>query len=132
MKVIVPQELLPALDIVANPSVLYDGEDAYVCYKSADDDGGNVVLRFSRVIDFRISPMNVDGLKGCRYPIEPWAFNEIIDGEETARWASLNPRFWLISFRDVTIEILFDTVSVVYRGRERVPQSKTLMRVLAS
>jgi hypothetical protein len=73
MKVIVPQEALPAIETVANPSVLYDGEDAYVCFKAAaGDGGGNVVLKFSEVIDCRISPMNVDGLKDCRYPIEPW------------------------------------------------------------
>ncbi len=118
---------------VANPAVLYDGNNAFVCYEaSPQEGGGNVVLKFDDVIDFRITPLNVDGLEGCRYPIKLWAFSEILGAEETLQWKVLDPRFWLISFRDVTIEIHFETVSLVRRDTKGGPQHKTLMDVLAN
>lgn len=133
MQVVVPQEAFPELGSVANPAVHYDGNNAFICYEaSLHVGGGNVVLKFGDVIDFRIMPLNVDGLKGCRYPIKPWAFSEILGGEETSQLKVLDPRFWLISFRDVTIEILFDTVSIVSRDTEGGSQHKTLMDVLAN
>lgn len=131
MQVVVPQEVFPELGTVASPSVFYDGSSVFVCYEaSVRAGGGNVVLKFSDVIDFRITPMNVDGLKDCRYPIEPWAFSEILAAEETSRWKALDPRFWFISFRDVTLEILFDTVSLISHDTENGPQNKALINVL--
>jgi len=132
MQVVVPTESFPEPGSVANPAALYDGHDVAVCYEaSARDGGGNVVLRFGDVIDFRVTPVNVDGLGDCRYPIKPWAFNEILGGAETSRWTALAPRFWMMSFNDVTIEILFDTVAIASRDSEGGPQHKTLMNALA-
>ncbi|KAA0700148.1 hypothetical protein DTW90_00030 [Neorhizobium sp. P12A] len=133
MQVAVAQEAFAELGKVANPAAFFDGNDAFICYEaSVRAGGGNVVLRFEDVIDFRITPMNVEGLKECRYPIQPWAFNEILDSEEASRWKALKPRFWLISLNDVTIEVLFDTVSVIGRDTEGGPQHKTLINVLSS
>ncbi|MCA1440375.1 hypothetical protein I6F07_09145 [Ensifer sp. IC4062] len=131
MQVSSPQEAFPELGTAANPAVLYDGNDAFVCYEaSVRSGGGNVVLKFGDVIDFRIKPVNVEGLKECRYPVNPWAFNEVVGGEETARWKALNPRLWLISFNDVMIEVLFETVSLVSHDAEGGPQHRTLIGVL--
>lgn len=91
-----------------------------------------MVLKFGDVIDFHITPLNVEGLKGCRYPIQPWAFNEILDSEETSRWKALSPRFWLISFNDATVEILFKTVYAIGCDTEVAPQHKTLINVLSN
>jgi hypothetical protein len=131
MQVVDPQEAFPELGTVANPAVLYDGSDAFVCYEASyRAGGGNVVLKFGDIIDFHITPMNVEGLKECRYPVSPWAFNEIIGGEETAKWEVLSPRLWLISFNDVTIEVLFETVSLVCRDPKRESQYVTLISAL--
>lgn len=89
-----------------------------------------MVLRFEDVIDLRILPMNVEGLSEYRYPVHPWMFNEIIDGEEVANWKALNPRLWLISFNDVLIEILFGAVSLLIHDRGGRPPQRTLMNVL--
>lgn len=112
--------------------MLYDGNDAFVCYEaSMRSGGGNVVLKFGGVIDFRITPMNVDGLKECRYPVNPWTFNEVIGGEETVKWQALNPRLWLMSFNDVLIEVLFcETVSLISRDARGRAQHRTLIDVL--
>lgn len=131
MHVSTPQEVLPEVGTVANPAVLYDGTDVFVCYEaSVRSGGGNVVLKFAEVIDFRVTPMNVEGLEECRYPVSPWAFNEVIGGEETTRWQALNPRLWLISFNDVMIEVLFETVSVMSRDKAKGPPHKTLIGAL--
>ncbi len=91
-----------------------------------------MVLKFRDVIDFRITPLNVEGLKQCRYPIQPWAFNEILDSEEAHQWNALSPRLWLITFNDLTIEILFETVSIIDRDAEGGPQHKTLINALSN
>jgi hypothetical protein len=75
--------------------------------------------------------MNVEGLKGCRYPVDPWAFNEIFASEEISEWKALDPRFWFISFNDVMIEVLFETVSLISRDAEGRPQHGTLIRALS-
>ena len=114
MQVVEPKEAFPEIGTAENPAVLYDGNDAFLCYEaSVRSGGGNVVLKFGNVIDFRVSPMNVEGLQECRYPIHAWHFNEVAGSEETAKWTPLSARLWLMSFNDVTIEALFETVSLI-------------------
>ncbi|MHC1548799.1 hypothetical protein [Phyllobacterium sp. K27] len=133
IKVAFPIEALPELGTVSNPAVLYDGNDAYVCYETSDrTGGGNVVLKFGGVIDFRMTPMTAEGLRECRYPIKPWAFNEVFGGEETMRWRALDPRFWLISFNEVTIEIIFETVSIITHDGEGCTPKDTLLHTLTA
>ncbi|MFS2180394.1 hypothetical protein ACCC98_31295 [Rhizobium pisi] len=128
-----PHEVFPQIATVANPAVFFDGEDALLCYETSDRAGSsNVVLKFGDVIDLRITPMNVEGLSACRYPIKPWAFNEIVGGEETARWKALNPRLWLISFHDLTIEVIFGSVSFLSREPAHQSPHKTLLDFAAS
>lgn len=131
IRVVSAKEDFPELDTVASPVVLCDGDDAYVCYQASHRAGlGNVVLKFSDVIDLHISPMNVDGLGECRYPVKPWEFNEVFGAEETQQWEMLNPRLWIISFRDVTLEIMFESVSFVARDDTTAPQLRTLISAL--
>lgn len=131
MQVLEPKEAFPEIGTVANPAVLYDGNDVLLCYEaSTHSGGGNVLLKFGDVIDFRISPMNVEGLRECRYPVHPWQFNEIAGGEEAGKWISLKPRLWLISFNDVTIEVLFGTVSLIIHDTEGGPLHRTLINGL--
>ncbi|OWV77665.1 hypothetical protein ATY77_29760 [Rhizobium sp. R634] len=131
MQVSNPREAFPEIATSANPAVFFDGEDALLCYEAADRTGSsNVVLKFSGVIDIRITPMNVEGLAACRYPVKPWAFNEIVGGEETARWSALKPRLWLISFHDLMIEVIFVSVSFLSREQVREPPHKTLISFL--
>ena len=114
MQVISPLEDFPGVGTVANPAVFFDGSDALISYEASPRaGGGNVVLKFVDVIDLKITPMNVEGLNACRYRVQPWSFNEIIGGEETAKWRAFNARLWLISFNDVMIEVVFETVSLV-------------------
>ncbi|WP_104825522.1 hypothetical protein [Rhizobium sp. NXC24] len=131
MHVINPKEDFPEIGTVQNPAVFYDGRDASVCYEpSVRSEGGNVVLKFRGVIDFRITPVNIDGLRDCRYPVNPWAFNEVIGGAETARWHILKARLWIVTFNDLTIEVLFRTVEIIRRDAEEGPQDRALVNTL--
>ena len=130
-QVVTPREAFPELGTVANPAVLYDGDSVFFCYEaSVRAGGGNVVLKFAGVIDFHLTPMNVDGIGKCRYRIESYDFNEIIDCAEIDKWKILNPRFWIISFNDVTIEVLFRSVSYIGRATVDGPQYQTLRDML--
>ncbi|RUM02145.1 hypothetical protein [Rhizobium chutanense] len=131
MQVVTPEEAFPHIATVGNPAAFFDGYDAFLCYEaSVQPGGGNVVLKFADVIDFRITPMNVEGLRACRYPVKPWAFNEIVGSEEAAKWKVFNPRLWLISFQDITIEVLFETVSFISLDTERAVPQSTLIDVV--
>ncbi|OAP36991.1 hypothetical protein AU381_20405 [Sinorhizobium glycinis] len=131
MQVSEPQEAFPEIGTVANPAALYDGNDVLLCYQASPRaGGGNVVLKFGDVIGFRVSPINVEGLQECRYPVQPWQFNEVAGGKETAEWKALNPRLWLISFSDVTIEVLFGTVSLIVHDAKGGPLLRTLTGAL--
>ncbi|MGG6893682.1 hypothetical protein [Rhizobium sp. BR 315] len=124
-------EPFPEIGTVENPATFYDGNNAFLCYEaSVRAGGGNVVLKFGRAIDFRIAPINIEGLGECRYPVSPWAFNEVIGGEETGKWRSLKPRLWLISFNDIMVDVLFETVAMIYHDAAQAPPSKTLIKAL--
>jgi hypothetical protein len=130
-QVITPRETFPELGTVANPAVLYDGDNVFICYAaSVRAGGGNVVLQFAEVIDFHLTPMNVDGITSSRYRIKSYDFNEIIECEEIVKWKVLSPRFWIMSFNDVTIEIMFRSVSYIGRATGDGPQYQTLMYML--
>lgn len=129
--VVIAKENFPAIGTSENPATFYDGSNVFLCYRIAPIGGdGNAVIKFKDVIDFRISPMNVDALPKCRYPLKYWEFNEILDAEETQYWKSLKPRFWMISFRDVTVEILFEDVEFLFRAQDGVDPRITLLKFL--
>lgn len=131
MQVVTPEEAFPKIATSSNPAAFFDGTDAFICYEvSARPSGGNVVLKFGEVIDFRITPMNVEGLRACRYPVKPWEFNEVVGSEEATKWKSFNPRLWLISFHDIMIEVLFETVSFISLDTESALPHSTLTSVL--
>jgi hypothetical protein len=128
-----PKENFPAIGTVANPSMFLDGRDLFLCYETAlDRRGRNAVIKFSDVIDFRVSPMNVDALPECKYPIGYWAFNEILNAEELERWKVLEPRLWMISFRDITVEVIFENVELLFISREEIAPSVTLLEFMNS
>ncbi|MGR9076323.1 hypothetical protein [Rhizobium leguminosarum] len=131
MHISTPQEPFPEIGRVQNPAVFYDGQDALVCYEpSAGPKGGNVVLRFARVIDFRMTPVSIDGRRDSRYPVNPGTFSEVIGGAETARWHRFKARHWIITFNDVTIEVVFLTVEIIDRHLEEGPQDGAPLNTL--
>lgn len=131
MPVSKPKEAFPEPGTTANPAMFYDGDDTFLCYEaSVRARGGNVVLKFAEVIDFRITPTNVEGLKDCRYPVQPWAINEVTGVSETEASKLFDARFWIISFNDLTVEVVFESVSLIARDLTDRRPEKTLLGVV--
>ena len=127
-----PQEDLPVIGTVENPAIFFDGSDLMLSYDVAPVAGGGVaILKFSDVIHFEKNPTNVEGLGYAKYPTKAWDFTEVFGSERTTRWKALSPRFWTISFNDVTFEIVFSKVQIVQETRQVVGPSAALVGFLA-
>lgn len=114
-----PSEVFPSIGTTENPAFFFDGYDLLLCYDIAPiDDGGIAVLQFDRVILFEKNSNNIEGLGASSYPIRPWEFTEVYGSERTERWSPLSARFWTISFNDVSVEVVFETVDKVYETRK--------------
>lgn len=127
-----PPEDFPAIGTVESPSAFYDGEDLFLSYEIAPvAGGGTAILRFAKVIDFRVLPLNVDGLSRAVHPTRPWRFTEVTGAARTAAWPTLSPRFWTISFTDETVEVLFASVELLVQTETAASPRDALARILA-
>jgi len=126
-------EQFPLIGTVANPAILYDEENLLLCYKIAPISGGGVaILEFRDVFDFRINPLNVEGLGNSKYPVNAWSFTEVTGADKNDKWSVLKPRFWTVSFNDLTIEILFDSVKMQMETRDDTSPAVALKQFVAS
>ena len=122
-----PSETLPRIGTVENPAMFSDGENVLLCYEVAPiDGGGNVILEFEDVFHFEQNPMNVEGLGKSQYPVQAWSFCEVLGSKRTERWKMLGPRFWVISFNDVTVEIVFKAIRIAHRNTSKTRPSEAL------
>ncbi len=119
-----PREEFPVIGTEEVPAVFFDGDKLLLCYEVAPIAGGGLaILEFDDVLDFRVDPMNVDELSDSPYPVSAWNITEICGSEKAARWAAMDARYWSLSFSDMTLTVLFDTVRLAGRTREkRAPQ----------
>lgn len=128
-----PKEDFPAIGTIENPAMFFDGSDLLLSYDIAPVAGGGIaVLKFSNVIHFEKNPVNVEGLRDAKYPTKAWDFTEIYDSDRTIRWKALSPRFWTISFNDVTVEIIFSEVHMIHEARRVETPSEALVRLLCT
>ncbi len=120
-----PREDFPVIGTEEVPAVFFDGDTLLLCYEVAPISGGGLaILEFSDVLDFRVDPMNVDELSDSPYPVSAWNITEICGSEKAARWAAMDARYWSLSFSDMTITVLFDTVRLAGQTRaKRAPHS---------
>jgi F420-0:gamma-glutamyl ligase-like protein len=126
-----PSETLPAIGTIENPALFFDGNHLMLAYAIAPVDGGGcAVLKFAGVIKFETLPMNVDGLGAAKVPVSAWAFTEVFHSEATMKWAALNPRFWTVSFTDVTLYVLFKAFTVLEITRSDVTPAAALLGYL--
>jgi hypothetical protein len=128
-----PEENFPAIGTIQNPALFFDGYDLLLSYDIAPIAGGGIaILKFLDVIHFENNPINVEGLRNARYPTKAWDFTEIYDSDRTAKWKALSPRFWTISFNDVTVEVIFSEVQIVHETRLAKRPSEALVGLLAT
>ena len=107
----------PPLAIPNNPAFVTDCSDAWIAYETVNDaEGVFAVVKFGGVIDLHLTPINDEGLGAHPYAklgIRFYEFNELFDTAETERWAIIGIRQFAITFKDVTIDVLARTASVM-------------------
>lgn len=127
MEGIQPTETFPLIGTVENPALFSDGRDLFLSYEIAPAAGdGIAILRFSDVIHFEQNPINVEGLRDALFPTKPWDFTEVLGSDRTIRGKAREPRFWTISFNDVTVEVVFSKVHKVHETREIIRPPEAL------
>jgi len=128
-----PQEDFPTIGTIENPAIFFDGSDLLLSYDIAPVAGGGIaILKFLDVIHFEKNPINVEGLRDAKYPTKAWDFTEVCGSYRTTKWKALSPRFWTISFNDVTVEIIFSEVKIVHETRRTESPSGMLVRFLTT
>lgn len=127
-----PKEVLPQIGTVDAPALFSDGKSLFLAYAIAPISGGGIaILRFSDIIHFECNPVNTRGLAKHRYPASPWAFTEVIGSKLTEEWKVLEPRFWTISFNDMTVEVLFSDVQIVDKSEGGRCPATALLRFVS-
>lgn len=108
----------PELAIPENPAVFSDGHELWLAYETTKEPRGEhcAVIQFQHVIDHRLSPINDEGLGGHVYAaagLKWYTFNEVLNLPETDRWSSLNAGYWVVTFKDVTLDVIAEAATVV-------------------
>jgi hypothetical protein len=128
----IPQEVLPRIGTVDAPALFFDGRNLLLAYTIAPISGNGVaILKFWDIIHFECNPVNTRGLATHRYPASPWAFTEVVGSALTEEWQVLHPRFWTISFNDVTVEVLFSEMDIVDRNADGRHPPKALLSYIS-
>ncbi|KUP94712.1 hypothetical protein [Tritonibacter horizontis] len=128
-----PREEFPVIGTEEIPAIFFDGDTLLLCYEVAPIDGGGLaILEFSDVLEFKVDPMNVDELSDAAYPVSAWNVTEICGSEKAARWAAMDARYWSLSFSDLTLTVLFDTVKLAGRTPERCAPHTALKHFMST
>ena len=100
----------PELALPENPAIVSDCDRVWIAYETAHSEEGTfAIVLFSGVIDFHISPINDEGLGKHPYAalgLRFYTFHELFDTAETKRWSPVGGRQFVITFKDVTIDII--------------------------
>ena len=128
-----PPEELPPIGTVEVPVLFSDCEGLLIAYEIAPvGGGGSAILEFSGVGHFEHIPIGVEGLDRAPYPAKPWDFTEIFGSDRSDRGPILTARFWTMSFNDVTVAVVFETVRVACRDTETGDPDKALRAYLVN
>ena len=107
----------PELAIPDDPAFVTDCDNAWIAYEVAHcDEPTYAVIKFAGLIDIHLSPINDEGLGEHPYAstgLRCYTFHELIDTDVTTRWASIGGRQFVITFKDVTIDVIASSPSVV-------------------
>jgi len=128
-----PVERFPMIGTVESPALFCDGQRLLVCYEIAVvDGGGTATIEFQHICSFSCLPLNVDVLHTYNAELSYWDINEITGDPRLVPHSVLNWRLWVISFRDVTLEVLFcEPVNLVEVRRTRDSPEAALRKLIS-
>ncbi len=100
----------PKLALPENPAIVSDCDKVWIAYETAHSEEGTfAIVLFSGVIELHLSPINDVGLGRHPYAalgLRCYTFHELFDTAETKRWSPIGGRQFVITFKDVTIDII--------------------------
>src|SRR5579862_4967114 len=114
----------PELATPESPALFYDASknDLWLAYAVARSSPLRyAVVRFTEVIDHRLSPINDEGIGKhpyCGAGLRFYTFNELTASAETKQWAELRARHWVVTFKDNTLDVIAGGAEVMARDLE--------------
>jgi hypothetical protein len=124
----------PELAIPDVPALLCDSSDLWLCYAMAHTtEERYAIVRFTHVIDHRLSPINDEGIGKHRYAkagLQFYAFNEITGSAETIQWSVLRARHWAVTFKDNTLDVIAQNATVVAQDLKAASPALALIEFL--
>jgi len=128
----VPWTEAPRIRIPEGPSLLSDQDALWLSYETEPEI--HAVVKFQRLIDFRLSPINDEGLGRHPYSASGlvwYTFHEILNSAENLRWHHCGARHWVISFKDNTLDVVATDVSILSHATPAPSPLDALLVVLA-
>ena len=127
----------PKYRIPNDPALLADSNSLWLAYPTMAEPHGEMyaVVRFDRVFDHRLSPINDEGIGEhayARFGLEWYAFNEVIGSTEALKWQRLKARHWVITFKDNTLDVVAESASVVIQAVRGSDSVSVLLSRLAA
>lgn len=123
----------PELATPEAPALFYDANrnDLWLAYAIARSSPARyAVVRFTDVIDHRLSSINDEGIGKhpyCDARLGFYSFNELTGSAETKEWAALNARHWVVTFKDNTLDVIAAGAEVLARDLEANDPATALM-----
>lgn len=109
---------LPEIGIPFDPMIVYFSYKVFISYEVTPSKGKFAILLFEHPIEVKITPINDDGIgshRFARFGLTWYSIHEITDIEETEKWKTRNPTYWVFTFKDRTFEILGSPPLVIER-----------------
>jgi hypothetical protein len=110
----------PEPGIPEPPALITESNRLWLAYyRAADDEGSIAVVRFTDLIDHRLSSINDEGLGSHPYAgagLQFYSFNELSGSPETVRWSVLKARHWIITFKDNTLDVIAASGEVIVQS----------------
>ena len=105
------------------PPIATDSHDLWLGYlrQGSPEDNMFSIVHFAHVVDHRLSPFNDEGLDQHKYAtagLQVYKFHEILKSEEAERWKTLGIHHWVVTFKDVTLDVLAETSEVAVRSAQ--------------
>ena len=99
----------PEIAIPNDPIVLFNGNKVLLCYETIPHNENYAIIEYSNIIEFKVTPINDEGLGKhpyAKYGLKFYSIHIIENTLETKRWSILGAKYWVYCFKDRTFEVI--------------------------